>query len=126
VQHLGNAKQALLANVAKMAVKELEGGRRSGDGEYMLWASSRDVLDVELHEEKPIVRSCPEDGLASLSVAEQAAGAVNDGLPFLTDESGDGEKILGKVGNIKYIMDGEEDVLAIDHVLVHRSPCPQM
>jgi hypothetical protein len=68
-----------------------------------------------LHKEKPIARSHLEDGLASLLVVEQAAGAVDDGLPFLTDKSGDGEKILGEVGNVKYIMDGEEDVLAVDH-----------
>ncbi len=115
VQHLGNAKQVLLANVAKMAVEELEGGHRSGDGEYMLWDLSGNVLNIELHEEKPIARSCLEDGLASPLVVEQAAGVVDDGLPVLTNESGDGEKVLGEVGNIKYIMNGEEDEFTINH-----------
>ncbi len=64
MQHLGDAKQVLLANVAKTVVEELEGGRRSGDGENMLWDLSGDVLNIELHEKKPIVRSRPEDGLA--------------------------------------------------------------
>jgi hypothetical protein len=46
---------------------------------------------------------------------EQAAGVIDGGLPILTDEGGDGKKVLGEVGNVKYMMNGEEDELTINH-----------
>jgi len=115
VQCLGDAKQVLLADMAKVAVEELEGGCRSRDSEHVLWDLSGDVLNIKLHEKKPIARSHPEDGLAGPLVMEQAARAVDNGLPILTNEGGDGEKVLGEIGNIKYIANGEEDELTINH-----------